>query len=422
MEDKEASATEGYSKNPPKSSNSDQSNMDGSQVKMKTLQRLSQGKKDDPSWPRMTPAYLRDVCKKNKLYLTPHLNDILYLHYNGFSRIENLEEYTGLKSLWLQNNALERIENLDAQTNLRCLFLHENRISKLENLHPLTELCSLNVSNNYISVLENIACLPKLDTLQVAHNKLKTLEDVAHLSQCLAISVLDLSYNSLSDPEIVCVLEAMPELRVLYLMGNEVVRKIPNYRKSLIVRLKQLVFLDVRPVFPKERACAEAWAAGGLEEERREREQWETKDRKNIQSNLEEMEMMRHKAQERRSLRELQDQGETKTATTTESTSEEHSSDLDDEEEEAEGLDIISQQVFRPKIEIISGDADEEEQPKESKDGTTVFGPDEKMIKKSVSLDPASLFCLKGERVDTLKKSEERLKPSSCPCLIEELD
>uniref|UniRef100_A0A3P9JSX7 Dynein, axonemal, assembly factor 1 n=1 Tax=Oryzias latipes TaxID=8090 RepID=A0A3P9JSX7_ORYLA len=240
-------------KNPPKTSNSDKLNAsvkDDSQEEMKTFQRL-------------------DLCKQNKLYMTPHLNDTLYLHFKGFSRIENLEEYTGLKSLWLHNNALERIENLDAQTDLRCLFLNDNQILKLENLQPLTKLCTLNVSNNYISVLENLAYLPRLSTLQVAH-------------------------NNLHDPEIVCVLEAMPELRVLYLMGNEVVRKIPNYRRSLIVRLKQLTFLDVRPVFPRDRACAEAWAAGGPEAERRVMEQWETKERKKIQKNLEEMAMMRH--------------------------------------------------------------------------------------------------------------------------------
>uniref|UniRef100_A0A3B3HXF6 Dynein axonemal assembly factor 1 n=1 Tax=Oryzias latipes TaxID=8090 RepID=A0A3B3HXF6_ORYLA len=266
MEDKEVLTDEGHSKNPPKTSNSDKLNTsvkDDSQEEMKTFQRLSLGGKENSLWPRMTAAFLRDLCKQNKLYMTPHLNDTLYLHFKGFSRIENLEEYTGLKSLWLHNNALERIENLDAQTDLRCLFLNDNQILKLENLQPLTKLCTLNVSNNYISVLENLAYLPRLSTL-------------------------------LHDPEIVCVLEAMPELRVLYLMGNEVVRKIPNYRRSLIARLKQLTFLDVRPVFPRDRACAEAWAAGGPEAERRVMEQWETKERKKIQKNLEEMAMMRH--------------------------------------------------------------------------------------------------------------------------------
>ncbi|KAF3848034.1 hypothetical protein F7725_021062 [Dissostichus mawsoni] len=219
-------------------------------------------------WPRMTKKFLRDHCKQLKLYRTPHLNDTLYLHFKGFSTIENLEEYTGLKCLWLESNGLHRIQNLDAQADLRCLFLHQNLLEKLENLDPLVKLCTLNVSNNFISTIENLSCLPELSTLQIAHNKLKTVEDIEHLRQCCAISVLDLSHNLLQDPEILLVLEAMPELRVLDLIGNEVVRRIPNYRKTMIVRLKQLTFLDERPVFPKDRACAEAWAVGGLEGEK----------------------------------------------------------------------------------------------------------------------------------------------------------
>ncbi|XP_044209871.1 dynein axonemal assembly factor 1 isoform X1 [Thunnus albacares] len=282
-----------------------------------------QEKSGKQSGPRMTKKFLKDHCKQNKLYITPCLNDTLYLHFKGFSTIENLEEYTGLKCLWLESNGLNRIENLNAQTDLRCLFLQQNLIDKLENLETLQKLCTLNVSNNYIHTIENISCLPDLSTLQIAHNKLETVEDIKHLSQCLSISVLDMSHNLLNDPEILSVLEAMPELRVLNLMGNEVLKKIPNYRKTMIVHLKQLTFLDDRPVFPKDRACAEAWALGGLEEERKEREQWETRERRKIQDSLDAMAMIRKEAQERRRLRELLEKGDAEAFTTPETPCEE---------------------------------------------------------------------------------------------------
>ncbi|XP_072247741.1 dynein axonemal assembly factor 1 [Leuresthes tenuis] len=290
----------------------------------KEKQRTSQEEKEKYSGPRMTKKFLKDHCKQNKLYFTPSLNDTLYLHMQGFSTIENLEEYTGLRCLWLQSNGLQRIENLDAQTDLRCLFLQQNLIDKLENLEPLKNLSTLNVSNNYIQMIENISCLPELSTLQIAHNKLETVGDIEHLSQCLAISVLDLSNNLLHDPEILPVLEAMPGLRVLNLMGNEVVRRIPNYRKIMIVRLKQLTFLDERPVFPKDRACAEAWAEGGLEGEQKEREQWDTRERKKIQDSLEGMAVIRKNALERRRRRELEEKGESEAPTTPETLCEEN--------------------------------------------------------------------------------------------------
>nr|XP_020456042.1 dynein assembly factor 1, axonemal [Monopterus albus] len=287
---------------------------EGAQEKLQNPSQASA--KETQSGPLMTKKFLKDLCKQHKLYSTPCLNDTLYLHFKGFSTIENLEEYTGLKCLWLESNGLQRIENLHAQTDLRCLFLQQNLIYKLENLEPLKKLCSLNVSNNYIRTIENISCLPDLSTLQIAHNKLETVGDVEHLSQCLAISVLDMSHNLLNDPEIITVLEAMSKLRVLNLMGNEVVKKIPNYRKTMIVRLKQLTFLDDRPVFPKDRACAEAWAVGGMEGERKEREHWETRERRKIQDSLDAMEMIRNQALERQRLRDLQEKGETEVSTT----------------------------------------------------------------------------------------------------------
>ena len=33
-------------------------------------------------------------CRESGGYVSPPLNDILYLHFKGFARIQNLEEYT----------------------------------------------------------------------------------------------------------------------------------------------------------------------------------------------------------------------------------------------------------------------------------------------------------------------------------------
>jgi dynein assembly factor 1 len=49
----------------------------------------------------------------------------------------------------------------------------------------------------------------------------------------------------------------MPNLAVLYLHGNEVCKKIEHYRKTLIIKLPKLKYLDDRPVFEDERRFCE---------------------------------------------------------------------------------------------------------------------------------------------------------------------
>ena len=49
----------------------------------------------------------------------------------------------------------------------------------------------------------------------------------------------------------------MTNLKILYLEGNEVCKKIKNYRKTLIAALPNLKHLDDRIIFPEDRLYAE---------------------------------------------------------------------------------------------------------------------------------------------------------------------
>ncbi|KAI8833671.1 hypothetical protein BJ741DRAFT_710187 [Chytriomyces cf. hyalinus JEL632] len=255
---------------------------------------------DDKGNTKMTPKYLKQLCLEQNAYSTASLNDKIYLHFKGFADIENLEGYTGLRSLWLEGNGLSAIKNLDTLIELRCLFLHQNCIETIENLDALVNLDTLNVGNNLIRRIQGLSNLPKLRTLQIDHNYLKTAEDLAHLRECPFLSILDLSFNHIEDIGVVEVFEQMPELSVLNLMSNPVISKIQNYRRSMVSRIKKLTYLDDRPVFDKERLATEAWAIGGLEAEREERQRQKDEERREHDRNFEALKQLQEEARARR--------------------------------------------------------------------------------------------------------------------------
>ena len=224
---------------------------------------------------RMTREVVLMACKERQQYTTPRLNDNLYLQCFGFEKIENLEEYTGTKALWLEENNLRSIENIGHMQLLRCLFLQSNAITRITSLSRLKSLQMINLSNNLITRLENLAGIPKLHTLEISRNRLTTLSDISHLLLCRSITVLDLSFNRLSDARSMTVWEGMQSLHVLYLQGNPVTQQIADvwggYRKYVLARIPALTFLDERPVQTNEHRTCAAWNSGGIELEMAER-------------------------------------------------------------------------------------------------------------------------------------------------------
>jgi len=213
----------------------------------------------------MDKQTLKKLCKDNGLYSTPSINDKIYLHYKGFRKIENLEEYTGLKCLWLEGNGLDKMEGMEAQVLLRSLYLHENLFTEIEGLEQMIELDTLNLSKNYISKIKGLEKNTKLTNLNLANNVLTTSQSIEHILKIPSLQTLDIQHNKVDDPAVVDILEQLPDLRVLYLMGNPVVKKIPHYRKTLIYRIKNLKYLDDRPVFDEERRRTIAWYQAFLE-------------------------------------------------------------------------------------------------------------------------------------------------------------
>ena len=98
--------------------------------------------------------------------------------------------------------------------------------------------------------------------------------------------MLSLQNNNIEDPRIAEIFYKMETLRVLNLMGNPICGKLRYYRRTLTINITTLNYLDDRPVFPRDRALAEAWARGGSEAEAKERKEWANKDRKKIESSI----------------------------------------------------------------------------------------------------------------------------------------
>ena len=242
----------------------------------KAVMQKPEPEKDEKGYRIITEDYCKKLCEYNGGYEYPHLNANLYLHFQGFHKIQKLDNFINLKVLYLENNCIDKIENLHNLKSLTCLYLQNNYIKEIENLDNNTNLVILNLSNNKIKVIKNLEKLEKLENLYIEKNYISSLQSLEGLLQIKKLILLDLQNNELNDNAegLLSLFEKFEKLKVLYLKGNDVVRLINNYRRTIIVKLKHLSYLDDRPVREEDRIGAQAYLEGGYAAEQKAREKY----------------------------------------------------------------------------------------------------------------------------------------------------
>jgi len=116
-----------------------------------------------------------------------------------------------------------------------------------------------------------------LRTLTISRNNLGHQQDVNSLDalkgllECPSLENLDIQKNFITDTAVIDeIFVKMPNLIQLYAKDNEFVRHASQYRRSLMVKIPQLAYLDDKPVFEDDRRIAAAWFKGGNKQEQQE--------------------------------------------------------------------------------------------------------------------------------------------------------
>ena len=262
-----------------------------------------QPEKDENGFRIITEDFCKKLCHYNGGYDSPKLNVNLYLHFQGFRKIQNLDSFTNLQVLYLENNSIGKIEGLDKLINLTCLYLQNNYIKEIENLEQNTKLSILNLSNNKIQNIPDMSYLDKLDNFYISKNSLSNIKNLEGLLYLKSLSLLDIQNNPFDMPpdELIEFLNKLEKLKVLYLKGD-ITRSIPNYRRNLIVKIKNLTYLDDKPIRNEDRIGAEAFFKGGYPAEKEARIKYREENDKVIQIRKREKEMMETSFDERKKM------------------------------------------------------------------------------------------------------------------------
>lgn len=134
-------------------------------------------------------------------------------------------------------------------TKLDVLDLHSNKISKIENINHLSELRVLNLANNLIKTVDNLNGLNSLTELNLRRN---IIDQVNGLNHCPKLQRVFLSNNKVANFESIPCLKDCQQLVDLTLDGNLIFNK-KGYIEFCLKNCPRLQQLDTRKITPEMR-------------------------------------------------------------------------------------------------------------------------------------------------------------------------
>ena len=152
--------------------------------------------------------------------------------YSGKLTAEFLAEKIGhkyfehIRELDLSSCRIREIEHLsgDEFSNLRELNLDNNMLTSIAGLHKLNKLTVLRLNHNRIRNLGTYSGLSPTKTERLSNtDKTQTATGGVGLSGLTSLEILQLGYNHVTDISTLN-LHLLPEMKVLFLQGNDIVR------------------------------------------------------------------------------------------------------------------------------------------------------------------------------------------------------
>ena len=124
-------------------------------------------------------------------------------------------------------------------------------------------------------MVEGLEKLHNLEIIDLSNNYIQRITpDCDQLKDLRNIQTIDLQHNQIDDGDnIIPFFEGIPHLLGLLMKGNPAVRKMKTYRRGLLISLPKLTYLDDKPVFEVERLGIDAFLRGGVDEEKRVRQE-----------------------------------------------------------------------------------------------------------------------------------------------------